>query len=132
MPATSLAKILAEEVEQGGMNAPSVGITRRFGGGKTTESKVIEASGENTLVTPATGKALTLYWIALETSEGNAEEVVAEVKVGSLTPYTWYLGKPGAFMHWEPVVGAVNAKLTVKLSAAMKVAANFTYSEGTN
>lgn len=130
MPATSLAKTLAEQVEGGGLVASDVGITRRFGGGKTTESQVIEAEGENTLVTPAAGKALTLYWIALETSEANASEVLAEVKVGTKTPYTWYLGKPGAFMHWEVISGAPNAKLTVKLSAAMKVAASFTYSEG--
>lgn len=129
MPATSLAKTLAEEVEGGGLNSSNVGITRRFGGGKTTESKVIEVKGENVLVTPATGKALTLYWIALVTPEANAEEVKAEVKVGAKTPYTWFLGKPGAFMHWEPVIGATEAKLTVELSAAMKVAANYTYSE---
>lgn len=130
MPATSLARNLAEQVEGGGLVASDVGITRRFGGGKTNDSKVIEASGQNILVTPAAGKALTLYWIALETSEGNASEVLAEVKVGTKTPYTWFLGKPGAFMHWEVIVGAENAKLTVELSAAMKVAASFTFSEG--
>lgn len=130
MPATSLVKDFAQQVEGGGLNAADVGITRRFGGGKTTESKVIEAEGENTLVTPAAGRSLTLYWIALETSEGNGAEVQAEVKVGAKVPYTWFLGKPGAFMHWEPVSGAENAKLTVKLSAGQKVAASYTYSEG--
>jgi hypothetical protein len=130
LPSISPTLELIQEVEGGGLNQPSVGITRRFAGGKTTESKVIEANGENTLVTPATGKALTLYWIALVTPEANAAEVLAEIKLGSLVPYTWYLGKPGAFMHWEPVIGALNAKLTVKLSAAQKVAASYTYSEG--
>jgi hypothetical protein len=33
-------------------------------------------------------------------------------------------------MHWEPVLGAKEEKLTVKLSAAQKVAASYTYSEG--
>ncbi len=126
MPATSPVRTLVEEVEGGGLNASNVGITRRFGGGKTTESKVIEASGSNVLVTPEAG----LYWIALVSSETNASEVLAEVKVGTLTPYSWYLGKPGIFMHWEPVVGVLEAKLTVKLSGAMKVAASYTYSEG--
>lgn len=131
MPATSPAKTLQEEVEAGGLNQPSVGITRRFGGGKTTESSVIEAKGQNVLVTPASGRAITLYWIALETSEANAAEVLAEVKVGTKTPYTWFLGKPGAFMHWEPVTGEVEGKLAVELSAAgNKVAVSYTYSEG--
>jgi hypothetical protein len=71
-----------------------------------------------------------MYWIALVTPEANASEVKAEIKVGALTPYTWFLGKPGAFMHWEPVVGLANETLSVKLSAAMKVAASYTYAEG--
>lgn len=130
MPATSITKGLAEEVEGGGLNSSNVGITRRFAGGKTTESKVIEANGSNVLVTPETGKAITLYWIALVTPESNGAEVTAEIKVGTLTPYTWYLGKPGAFVHWEPILGAINAPLTVNLSVAVKVAASFTYTEG--
>jgi hypothetical protein len=130
MTAKSRPAELAIEVEQGGLSQPNLGITNRFAGGKTTESKVVEAEGENTLVTPEAGKALTLYWIALVTPEANSAEVRAEVKVGTQTPYTWYLGRPGGFVHWEPILGVPNAKLTVKLSEAQKVAASFTYSEG--
>jgi hypothetical protein len=126
----STPKALALEAALGSVVSPGYALTQRFAGGKTTESKVVEGIGENTLVTPAAGKQITLYWIALETSEGNAAEVLAEVKLGALTPYTWYLGKPGAFMHWEPIVGAGNAALVLKLSAAQKVAASFTYTEG--
>lgn len=120
---------MASEAAQGNLLTPSYGISQRFAGGKTTESKVIETKGANTLVTPAAGKAITLYWIALVTPEANTAEVLAEVVLAG-TPYSWYLGRPGAFMHWEPVVGAVNEALSVTLSAAQKVAVSFTYTEG--
>lgn len=126
----SLPAALAKEAAAGALSSPSYALSQRFAGGKTTESKVVEAEGENTLVTPAAGNAITLYWVALETSENNSAEVEAQVRLGALTPYTWFLGRPGAFMHWEPVVGAVNESLNVHLSAAQKVAANFTYTEG--
>lgn len=126
----SLPADLSTAAAQGAISSSAFGVSQRFAGGKTTESKVIETNGENVLVTPAAGKAITLYWIALVTPEANTEEVKAEVKLGALVPYTWYLGKPGAFMHWEPVVGAVNATLVVKLSAGQKVACSYTFTEG--
>lgn len=125
----SLPSALSKAAAEGAESSPAFGISLRWAGGKTTESKVVEANGENVLVTPAAGKAITLYWIALETSEGNASEILAEVKLGG-TPYTWFLGKPGAFMHWEPVIGAPNEKLILTLSAAQKVACSFSYTEG--
>lgn len=118
---------LIEETEAGGVSQPNVALTRRFGGGKTTEAKVVEAN--TTLATPATGKAITLYWVGVVAPEGNTGEVKVTVKLGSLEPYIWFLGKQGSFAHWEPVKGAVNAALTVELSAAQKVAVNFTYTE---
>jgi len=129
VPNPSLPSELATAASQGALSSPSYGISQRFAGGKTTESKVIEASGTNVLVTPAVGKRITLYWVALVTPEANTAEVLAEVVLAG-TPYSWYLGHPGAFMHWEPVVGAVNEALSVTLSAAQKVAVSFTYTEG--
>ncbi len=130
MPAISRPPELAREVEQGGLSQPNLGITNRFAGGKTTEAKVVETEGETTLTSPASGKSLTLYWIALNSSEQNSAEVLATVKLGTKVVYEWYLGAPGAFMHWEPIEGAVNAKLILKLSGAQKVAADWTFSEG--
>lgn len=130
MPAISPSLELVQEVEGGGLNQPSVGITRRFGGGKTTEATTVESPGANTLHSPATGKQMTLYWIALSSSQENAGEVLATVKLGSKSVYEWYLGNPGAFMHWEPIIGAANDKLVLELSGAQKVAASWTYTEG--
>jgi len=103
------------------------GLTNRFAGGKITTATAIEASA--TLHTPAAGEQLTLYWIALSSSQENPGEVLATVKLGGKTIYEWYLGNPGAFMHWEPETGEVGDALTVELSGAQKVAVSYTYSE---
>lgn len=105
------------------------GITNRFAGEKQTEAKTVEASGETTLLTPAAGKQITLYWICLYASQGNTGEVQATVKLAPYTPYSMYLGNPGAFMHWEPIVGETGAKLVLELSGNQKVAASYTYTE---
>ncbi len=108
------------------------GLTNRFSGDKLTEATVIEAEGLNTIHTPLEGHYLTLYWIALSSSQENAGEVLATVKIGFQTAYEWYLGNPGAFMHWEPIKGELSESLTVTLSAPQKVAVSFTYSESVN
>ncbi|HXJ92621.1 MAG TPA: hypothetical protein VMT20_07030 [Terriglobia bacterium] len=105
------------------------GITNRFAGEKLSVATTVEAGGETTLREPEAGKQITLYWVALSSSQENTGEVLASVKLGTETIYEWYLGNPGAFMHWEPVVGAVNAKLILNLSGAQKTAVNFTYTE---
>ena len=105
------------------------GLTSRFSGLKTTTGIVVETSGPTTLVTPAAAKELTVYWVGLVASEENAGEVLATVKLGTETLYEWYLGKAGAFAHWEPVTHAGN--LTIELNHAYKVAVNYTYTEST-
>lgn len=103
------------------------GLTGRFSGAKVTTGLVVEASGTTTLVTPTTGRELTVYWVGLVGSEVNAGEVLATVKLGTETLYSWYLAKAGAFAHWEPVTAP--GKLTIELSQAYKVAVNYTYTE---
>lgn len=119
----------AYEAIAGNAHEATKGLTNRFAGEKITESKVVEAEGNTTLVTPAVSHRLTVYWVWLYSSQENTGEVLAEVKVGSKTPYTTYLGNPGVFSHWEPIEGAVADKLVLHLSGAQKVAVAFTYTE---
>jgi hypothetical protein len=105
------------------------GLTNRFSGGKVTTGTTVEASGDTTLLTPESGKQLTLYWIALMAAEANTAEVLATVKIGEEAIYECYLGKSVPFAHWEPVEGAANAKLVLNLSGAQKVAVSFTYTQ---
>ena len=103
------------------------GLTNRFSGSKITTGQVVEAAGPTTLVAPAAEQELTVYWVGLVASENNAGEVLATVKLGSETLYSWYLGKGGAFAHWEPVTLA--GSLVVELNKAYKVGVNYTYTE---
>ena len=105
------------------------GLTNRFAGQKETYSFVCNEENQS-LWTPAAGKQITLYWVALNTPESNTAEVKAVVELQPWEPYAWYLGAPGAFMHWEPIVGAVGSELKLKLSVAgQSVIINFTISE---
>ena len=115
------------EAIAGNSHEATRGLTNRFAGEKVTESTHLEST--STLRTPESGKLLTLYWVWLYSSQENAGEVLATVKVGSKAIYTTYLGNPGAFAHWEPVEGELADALVLELSGSQKVAVSFTYSE---
>ena len=119
------------ELSAGAATDATVG--KRFAGGKTTQALLVNTSGDTTVHTPATGKVLTVYWVGLSSSENNAAEVLATVRIGSgsATNYQWYLGNPGAFSHWEPISsGVANDALIVNLSnSGNPVLVNYTYSE---
>lgn len=105
------------------------GITNRFSGEKETYSFLVNEAGKVELWIPNAGKQITLYWVAMNTPESNTEEVKATIELPPWFPYTWYLGAPGAFMHWEPIVGEVGAPLIIELSVAQQVAVSFTITE---
>jgi hypothetical protein len=104
-------------------------VAKRFAGGKTTVALAISASGDNTVLTPASGQRLRIHWVGMSTSENNGAEVLAIVKFGANTHYRWNLGAPGAFSHWEPIEGAVDQSLVINLSGNQTVEVNVTYEE---
>lgn len=117
------------EAIAGSAHEAQKGLTNRFAGAKLSASTKVETVGETTLLTPAANQFITLYWIWLYSSQENTGEVEAVVKLGAKTPYTTYLGNPGAFAHWEPIEGEVGDKLILKLSGNQKVAVSYTYTE---
>lgn len=86
-------------------------------------------SGDNTVVTPASGKRIRLHWIGMSTPESNVDEMLVIVKLGSATKYRWNMTAPGAFSHWETVEGGVDESFVVNLSSALPVDINYTYEE---
>lgn len=118
---------MSYEAIAGSAHEAQKGLTNRFAGEKETTGSLIEAT--TTLHSPAASNQITLYWIWLYSSQENAGEVTATVKLGAKTVYETYLGNPGAFAHWEPVTGEVGDKLVVELSSGQKVAVSYTYSE---
>lgn len=112
--------------------ATEVTVGRRFAPGmRTTRALEVSGAGNNLLVDPSPGKKVRLYWLGLATSQDNASATLAVARfVGAADDlYRWPMGNPGAFMHWEPVDGPVDADLVLNLSAAQSVQVNLTYEE---
>lgn len=135
----ALADILARLLETLSVSATSLPLPTgaatestlalKFGGDKITLAQTLSTSGDNTLITPASGKSIRLLWLGLSTSQDNSAEVKVSAKFGANVHYKWNLGNPGAFSHWEPIEGAVNQPLVINLSVAQPVEVNYTYQE---
>jgi hypothetical protein len=112
-------------------------LLARFGE-HATIAKRITGVGDQTLVTPNSGKRIRLYWLGMSTSETNSGEVLAIVKLataydpsgGPHERYRWEMGAPGAFSHWQTITGVADAPLVVNLNVAGRpVEVNYTYEE---
>jgi hypothetical protein len=99
----------------------------RFGGAKLTRAISVSAAGDTAIVTPSATQYVSLLWVALSSSAGNAAETIATVRLGSQVLYMWNMTQPGAFSHWEPVVGNWGDALVVNLTAPQAVLFNYTY-----
>lgn len=102
-------------------------------GVRTTDSLIVAALGYTTLHTPTAGTRIRVLWIGMSSSQNNGGEVLAKVGFGNpftQTPYSWYMGNPGAFSHWEPLEGGLNEVFVINLSAgSQSVAVNWTLEE---
>jgi hypothetical protein len=112
--------------------AKEITVGNKFGvAGRITKAVEVTLL-DNTIITPALGKQVRLYWLGMACSESSAGESLVRVRWSSGGPdiYRWTMGSPGAFSHWEPVTGAVDAALIVTLEHVQKpVQLNFTYAE---
>jgi hypothetical protein len=97
-------------------------LLRRYGT-HTTKAGLANTTGDNTLHTPATGKKIRLYWLALSTSQDNAAENLVRVKFGAAGSdvYRWRMGNPGAFSGSRTVEGAVDTALILNLANVQPV-----------
>jgi len=102
---------------------------KRFAEGKTTRAGSISTVGDNSIITPAAGKLLRVFWVGLSSSQDNTGETAVTVKFGSTSHYRWNMGNPGAFSHWQNFQGIVDQPLVINLSAAQTVLWNATYEE---
>lgn len=103
-------------------------ILKRFGVTQGS-AQLINTSGDNTVVTPTSGKSIRLKWFSMATSESNGAEVVVTVKLGSTVLYMWPMGAPAAFAHGSVREGGVNDPLVVNLSIARGVYVNYEFEE---
>ncbi|MDD5397032.1 MAG: hypothetical protein PHW24_03155 [Candidatus Moranbacteria bacterium] len=115
---TSTDKLIADPAKEST-------IDKRFNN-KITMATVIALDGDNTILIPGLGKKIRLFWIGISVDSGNANDVLAIVKLGSTEHYRWNCG---AFSHWQTIEGDTNEPLTVNLSTPTIVQINYTYEE---
>lgn len=92
-------------------------------------AEVVNTSGDNVILTPATGNHFILKWIYLATPSANSAEVIAKVYLGTDLQYSAPLGNPGLFARSARRLGAVDAPLIVNLSGAQNVHVNYELDE---
>lgn len=93
-------------------------LLRRYGD-HVTKAGFENLAGDRTLHTPASGKRIRLYWIALSSSQDNVAENLIQVKLTDAdgdVKYRWRMGNPGAFVGSRTIEGNVDATLILNLA----------------
>lgn len=101
-------------------------LSARYAGGKQAAVATVTASGDTTLVTPAAGKAVRLFWVSAINDPDESTTPLIRVLLGAQEVYRGY-----AVSHWEVFTGAVNQPLTINLSGPASVAVTAHYTEVT-
>lgn len=96
----------------------------RFNGGKSAVTATVTSSGDTTVLTPASGKKITLYWVSAINDPDESTTPLIKISLGATEVYRGY-----ALAHWEPFTGATDAALVVNLGNAASVALTAHYTE---
>lgn len=91
--------------------------SRRYAGGLTPIVATVTAAGDTTIHTPATGKAIRLYWVSAINDPDLSATPLVKIKIGALECYRVF-----AVAHWEIFEGAANETLVINLSETASVA----------
>lgn len=86
----------------------------------------VTAAGPTTVLTPATGKALRLFWVTAQGDPDNADAPLIRVLLGARELYRAY-----AIAKRQLVTGAAGEALSIDLSAAQRVDGTVIYEEFT-
>ncbi len=131
--ATDGIKKIVDPVTVAGV-ATEATIEAHFGTAQKTLAVRISALGDNTIITPAPGKAIKLTWIQLDAPEANSTEVLAIVKLANGADSERYrinLVAGKGWAHRQKIQGEANAPLLIELSAAKNVDVSYTFEEVT-
>ena len=99
------------------IKADTDNIVKRYEGGKTAVVASVAASGDTTIYTPATGKAIKLYWIYAMNDPDQTTTPLIKISIGTTELYRAY-----SIAHWEIFEGAANEALKINLDKAGSVA----------
>ena len=101
-------------------------LVNRYGGGKSSAADTYTTATTSTLITPASGNYLEVYWVSAINRSPNVSFPAVTIELGSETIY-----KSSAISHWELFVGGVDETLDVTLSDAGLVDVTVHYKEVT-
>lgn len=96
----------------------------RFSGGKITKTAQVVTPGNTTIHTPASGKAIKLFWVSALNDPDQSASPLIIFKFGANEIYRGY-----ALAHWEVFTGAVDQSLVVNLDSTGDVAVTIHYQE---
>lgn len=103
----------------------------RYGGGKTAFVTTLAASGGTTLIDPAPGNAIRVFWVAFIPNSDNTAANLIKVGFGTSTNVTTELYRGYAMAHWEVFSGTANQNLNINAETAEPVAVTIHYQEYT-
>lgn len=102
----------------------------RFGGGKSAYVVTISASGNTTLITPAAGNRIRLFWIAFVPNSDNGNANLIKLGFGTTGgSIATELYRGYALAHWEVFTGTANQSVIVNATTAEPVAFTIHYQE---
>lgn len=85
---------------------------------------LVTTSGDNTIYTPASGKAIRLHWVYSLNSPTSTSPAVITIKLGTVVKYITY-----GVSKKQIDTGPVNGSLVINLSQAGTVACTFRLEE---
>lgn len=101
-------------------------LLNRYGGGKSAAVGTATGVGDTTIITPASGKKIKLYWVSAINDPDEAASPLIKVILGTTELYRAY-----AIAHWEIFTGPTDGVLKVNLDQAGSVAVTAHYEEVT-
>lgn len=102
----------------------------RFSGGKTAYSNSIASSGDHSIITPASGKRIQVYWIAFVPSSDNTAANLVKLGFGTTGgAISTELYRGYALAHWELFTGTANQSFIVNTATAETVGVVVHYKE---
>jgi len=115
-------------IEIANLEAILIAEQNRYGGGKLAATAQVTASGDTTILTPAVGNKLRIFWVSAINDPDETDS--PRIRVGFAGAGD-YLYSAYALAHWEVFEGATDQALVVNLDQTGSVAVTVHYQEVT-
>lgn len=97
-------------------------LNYRFSGGKTAYSTTLSAAGNTSIITPAAGNRIQIYWISFLPSSDNTSANLVKLGFGTTGgAISTELYRNVAMAHWELFTGTANQSVIINTATAEPV-----------